>query len=103
MMNESKGYKAQDKEYEEMVKAKNTLENYANEQWEMINNCGKRVKEKDKKAMLEAVEETSNWLDGNSGEVYEAAVYQEKLEALQQTALQATLSRFQWKYDLPLG
>ncbi|XP_010668127.1 heat shock cognate 70 kDa protein [Beta vulgaris subsp. vulgaris] len=83
MMKEAKEFKAQDEDHEKMVKAKNTLEDYANEMWEMLKDCGKNIGAKDKKKMTDAIEQTLQWLDCYSEEVFEAAKYEDKLEELQ--------------------
>ncbi|KAK9741018.1 hypothetical protein RND81_03G076300 [Saponaria officinalis] len=83
MMNEAKDYKAQDKKREEMVKARNKLEDYANSMWERLSKCGQKIRENEKKTIMDAIEQTIQWLDWNAELVLDAAKYVQKLEELE--------------------
>ncbi|XP_021760873.1 heat shock cognate 70 kDa protein-like [Chenopodium quinoa] len=83
MMKEAEEYNAQDKDHEKMIKAKNALEDYANEMSEMLSDCGKNIAAEDQEKMTDAIEETLQWLDWNSKHIYEASTYVDKLEELQ--------------------
>ncbi|KAK9740679.1 hypothetical protein RND81_03G053500 [Saponaria officinalis] len=84
MTNEAKEYKAQDKKYEERVKAKNKLEDYANNMSERVSNyCGQTIGTKDKNMIENEIQQVLKWLEWNSKEVYDAAQYMKKLDELE--------------------
>ncbi|XP_074265265.1 heat shock cognate 70 kDa protein-like [Silene latifolia] len=83
MTNEAEEDKAQDKKHEKMVKAKNTLEDYANDIWEKLSNCGKKIGANDKKTIMDAIQKIFEWLDWNSDQVLDAGKYVEKLEEIE--------------------
>ncbi|XP_074266580.1 heat shock cognate 70 kDa protein-like [Silene latifolia] len=84
MTNEAEGYMAQDKKYSLMVKAKNTLEEYANKMWGRITNCRLKVSGNGKKAIMEAVKKILDWLSENPDQLLDITYYEGKLEELEQ-------------------
>ncbi|KAK9740673.1 hypothetical protein RND81_03G052900 [Saponaria officinalis] len=77
MRNEAEEYMAQDKKYEQMVEAKNTLEDYANDMWEKVTNYG------EDNAAKVATQTTLDWIDLNSDKVLDADKYEKKLKELE--------------------
>ncbi|KAH9625902.1 hypothetical protein KSS87_003416 [Heliosperma pusillum] len=65
MVLEGEMYKAQDEEYKRAVEAKTALENYIEEVSAIVGQCRNRIKEKDKRSVEEAIEQTLAWLDWN--------------------------------------
>ncbi|KAK9740676.1 hypothetical protein RND81_03G053200 [Saponaria officinalis] len=77
LVNEAEEYKAEDKRYDQMGKARNALDDYANDMWEKVNNCGgQEIGAKDD------IRHIIEWLASNSDHVSDAAIYLEKLEEL---------------------
>ncbi|XP_074267561.1 heat shock cognate 70 kDa protein-like [Silene latifolia] len=85
LKNEAVEYKAQDNKYEQMVMAKNTLENYAHEMSQRFTNCSnssQRVEPNELMAIMGAIQRIRKWLDQNSNQVLHEAMYEEKLNEL---------------------
>ncbi|KAK9740693.1 hypothetical protein RND81_03G054200 [Saponaria officinalis] len=77
LMKEAEEFKAEDKENEQMVIARNALEEYANEMWYKVSNCGQEIGAKDD------IQHILEWLDWSSNQVVDAALYVDKLNELQ--------------------
>ncbi|KAK9740689.1 hypothetical protein RND81_03G053900 [Saponaria officinalis] len=83
MTNEANEYKALDKEYEERVKGKNKLEDYANSMSERVSNCGHKIGTENKNIMMNEIQHVLEWLEWNSKQVLDVAEYMEKLQELE--------------------
>ncbi|KAK9740674.1 hypothetical protein RND81_03G053000 [Saponaria officinalis] len=60
LMNEAEEYKAEDKKYDQMAKARNALGEYVNDMWENVINCSQEIGAKDD------IQRILEWLDLNS-------------------------------------
>jgi len=92
MVQEAEQYKAEDDANKNRVESKNGLENYCYSLKSSIE--GEEVKDKipenDKKTLLDAINETTSWLDANqTGEKEEYEEKQKALEAIAMPILQA--------------
>ncbi|KAK9741024.1 hypothetical protein RND81_03G076600 [Saponaria officinalis] len=81
LMKEAEEFKAEDKEHEQMVEARNALEEYANDMWEMVSNCRQEIGAKDD------IQEILEWLEWSSNKVVDASMYVEKLNELQSVCI----------------
>ncbi|XP_048498889.1 heat shock 70 kDa protein 18-like isoform X2 [Beta vulgaris subsp. vulgaris] len=87
MVAEAEMYKSQDEQQRKMMKAKNALENYANNMWDILHSYGKikigiKEKEKEKKKMKETINQTFQWLEENADNA-EVSEFEEKLVDLE--------------------
>ena len=85
MVNDAASYEAEDKAIREKVEAKNGLENYAYSMKNTVSDekVAGALSEEDKKTILDKVEETIQWLDGNqSAEIDEFQDKQKELEGV---------------------
>jgi len=87
MVNEAEKYKAEDDANKNRVEAKNGLENYCYSLKSSIE--GEEVKDKipedDKKTLLDAINDTTSWLDAN--QTAEKEEFEEKQKALEGIAM----------------
>ncbi|XP_048490841.1 heat shock 70 kDa protein 1-like [Beta vulgaris subsp. vulgaris] len=83
MVAEAEMYKAQDEQQRKMMKAKNALENYANNMWDILHSYGKiKIGIKEMKKMKETINQTFQWLEENADNA-EASEFEEKLVDLE--------------------
>jgi len=79
MVNEAEKYKDDDKKQMERIAAKNSLESYALNMKNTVNESVKdKINEKDKKNILFKCDEVLKWLDGNQTAEKDEFEYQEK-------------------------
>jgi len=87
LVQEAERYKSEDEANRARVEAKNSLENYAFQIRNSINDekLAGKVSEADKKKVLDAVTETTSWLDSNQNA--EKEEYEEKQKSLEAIVL----------------
>ena len=92
MVQEAEKYADEDKATKERIEARNGLENYAFSLKNQVNDeegLGGKIDEDDKETILEAVKETTEWLDANAATA-EAADFEEQKEKLSGVAYPIT-------------
>ncbi|KAJ8450316.1 hypothetical protein Cgig2_004773 [Carnegiea gigantea] len=82
MVEEAKQYREDDMENMKVAKAKQNLENYANDMHELLRNCGRKMEAEDQKVIRDIVERTIQWLDRNL-HLKDASKFERTLEKLQ--------------------
>jgi L1 cell adhesion molecule like protein len=87
LVQEAERYKAQDEANRARVEAKNSLENYAFQIRNTLNDekVAGQISEADKKAVTDAINKTTSWMDSNQNA--EKEEYEEKQKALEAIAL----------------
>ncbi|XP_074264089.1 heat shock 70 kDa protein 18-like [Silene latifolia] len=81
LLDEAQKYRAEDEQYKKKVMAKNALENYANNMWEILKKYEQKLGIEDRNKIEAAIEKTIHWLDWNFE--LEAWKFEEKLNELQ--------------------
>jgi len=83
MVQEAEKYKAEDEEHKKKVEAKNSLENYAYNMRNTLNDdkVGGKLDADDKKKLETSIEETITWLDNN--QMAEIDEFEDKLKELE--------------------
>lgn len=92
MVAEAEKFADEDKANKERIEARNALENYAFSLKTQVNDkdgLGGKISEDDKKAILDAVTETTEWLDNNAADAT-AADFEEQKEKLSGVAFPIT-------------
>jgi endoplasmic reticulum chaperone BiP len=104
MVEEAEKYAEEDKATRERIEARNGLENYAYSLKNQVNDeegLGGKIDEEDKETILEAVKETTDWLDANSATAT-AEDFEEQKEKLSNVAYPIT-SKLYGGSDGPSG
>src|ERR1700753_240944 len=104
MVQEAEKYADEDKATKERIEARNGLENYAYSLKNQVNDeegLGGKIDEEDKETILEAVKETTDWLDENSATAT-AEDFEEQKEKLSNVAYPIT-SKLYGGSDGPSG
>ncbi|KAJ9151177.1 Hsp70-like protein [Pleurostoma richardsiae] len=92
MVAEAEKYAEEDKATRERIEARNALENYAFSLKNQVNDedgLGGKIDEEDKETILDAVKETTDWLDDNAGTAT-AEDFEEQKEKLSNVAYPIT-------------
>ncbi|KAH9885043.1 hsp70-like protein [Xylariomycetidae sp. FL2044] len=97
MVAEAEKYAEEDKATRERIEARNGLENYAFNLKNQVNDedgLGGKIDEDDKEAILDAVKETTDWLDENAADAT-AEDFEEQKEKLSNVAYPITSKMYQ--------
>ncbi|XP_057248116.1 heat shock cognate 70 kDa protein 2-like [Beta vulgaris subsp. vulgaris] len=81
MVEVAERYRVQDEEHRKRVQAKNALQSYANNMWEVVNDNRKVEIGINEEKIKDAVKQTLQWLEGT--DLAEASKFEEKLKELE--------------------
>jgi len=103
MVQEAEKYKAEDEEHKKKVEAKNSLENYAYNMRNTLNDekVGGKMDADDKKKLEQAIDDTITWLDNN--QLAEIDEFEDKLKELEGTCNPVISKLYQSGGGMPGG
>ncbi|KAJ8450322.1 hypothetical protein Cgig2_004779 [Carnegiea gigantea] len=98
MLKEAEKYNAQDEERERASKALNDLESYVHFVRDIWAGCGKKIGEKDRRKMGDAIEQTMQWVEWNDL-LADATKFEEKMKELKSICRPVIEKMHQWQDD----